>query len=71
MDAEFATKLNASKSNSFAVLADAFSKGIFKDENQKPRELLGPKKSLEKLRIPNAQPFDSRGKNTVFVCKSA
>lgn len=62
LDSEFAARLNTSKSNSFAVLADAFSRGVFKDEGHKPRELQGPKKSLEKLRNSSSQPFDTRGK---------
>ncbi|ODN06411.1 Vacuolar protein sorting-associated protein 11 [Orchesella cincta] len=59
-DADFAVKLSNSKSNSFAVIADAFGKGIFRDEDQRPREILGPKRSIEKLRLAVAQPFDSR-----------
>ncbi|CAL8099347.1 unnamed protein product [Orchesella dallaii] len=60
LDANFAVQLSNSKSNSFAVIADAFSKGIFRDENQKPREILGPKRSIEKLRVPTVKPFDTQ-----------
>lgn len=59
LDAEFTNKVNTAKSNSFAILAEAFSKGVFKDE-EKPREAMGPKRSLEKLRNPSAHPFEAR-----------
>jgi hypothetical protein len=49
LDSEFALKLSTAKSNSFAVLADFFGKGIFKEE--RARELTGHKKSIEKARL--------------------
>ena len=54
MDADFALKLSTAKSNSFSVLADFFSKGIFKDEGSDrahEQPALLKKSSVEKLRI--------------------
>jgi hypothetical protein len=57
MDADFSLKLSTAKSNSFSVLADFFSKGIFKDAvssergNPEQQPPLHKKSSVEKLRI--------------------
>lgn len=58
LDADFTLKLSNARANSFTVLAEFFSKGIFRDENQ-IGDNKDPKTEVQKLRVPTEQAFDS------------
>jgi len=59
MDADFAVKLSSARANSFSVLAEFFSKGLFKSEDEPRRQRSSFKRPIEKLRVPNAGAFES------------
>ncbi|CAG7816852.1 unnamed protein product [Allacma fusca] len=50
LDADFKMKLGTAKSNAFSVLADFFSKGIFRDEQVRQNHPSGSRKFVEKLK---------------------